>query len=131
MAFTYALATDRGKVRLLIPDNRAAAYVFEDDEIDSLLVLEGSDVRRAAALALETIASDQARVLKVMQIQEIRTDGAKVADALMKRAAHLRELAAEGDPSSTSTDTGFAIAQRPNTERGYDDLIYREELKTL
>jgi hypothetical protein len=131
MAFTYSLSTDRGKVRLLIPDNRAAAYVFEDDEIDSLLVLEGSNLRRAAALALETIASDQARVLKVMQVQEIRTDGAKVADALMKRAAHLRELAAEGDPSSTSLDTGFAIAQRPNTEQGYDDLIYREELKTL
>ncbi len=127
--FSYDLSTNTGKVRMLIPDSRAADRLFTDDEIETILALEGSDVRRAAALALETVASDQARMLKWTKVQGVEVDGTKSAAELRARAKQLRELAAEGDPSSSSDDVGFAIAQRPTTEHGYDTLIYREALK--
>ena len=46
MAFTYDIATDRGKVRLLIPDRLATQYMFEDDEIDWFLTAESTVVKR-------------------------------------------------------------------------------------
>lgn len=103
MAFTYSLATDAGKVRLLIPDNNASAYVFEDDEIDAFLSLENSNTRRATALALETIASNEALTLKVIKLLDLQTDGAKTSDALLKRSALLRKQA---DDADAATDGG-------------------------
>lgn len=97
MAFTYSLTTDAGKVRLMVPDNKSAAYVFEDDEIAAFLSLENDNVRRAAALALETIASNEAYVLKVIKLLDLQTDGAKTSDALLKRAALLRKQADDAD----------------------------------
>lgn len=102
MAFTFDVSTNRGKVRLLVPDTSSSAYVFADAEIDAFLSIEASSVRRAAALALETLASNQALVLKVIKIMDLQTDGAKLSDALLKRADRLREQAdfddmADGD----------------------------------
>lgn len=96
MAFTYDLTTDLGKVRLLIPDRVTPGHVFEDNELSAFLAIEGS-VKGAAALALETIASDQALVLKVMRLLDLQTDGARVAEALLKRAAELRAQAEDGE----------------------------------
>jgi hypothetical protein len=97
MAFTYNLSTDAGKVRLIIPDNNSNSYVFEDAEIDAFLALEYSNVRRGAALALETIASNEAYVLKVIELLDLKTDGAKTSDALLKRAKLLRDQADRQD----------------------------------
>lgn len=99
MAFTYDVSTDRGKVRMLTPDSSATTYVFEDAEVDAFLVLEG-DVRRAAALALETIASNEALTLKMVRVLDLQTDGAKTSDALLKRAALLRGQAEAADAAS-------------------------------
>ena len=96
MAFTYILTSDIGKVRLLIPDSRFDAYIFEDEEISTFLLLE-TGVKRAAALALETIASNEALVLKVIKLLDVQTDGAKVSDALLKRAEKLRSQSAQDD----------------------------------
>jgi len=92
MAFTYDVSTSAGKIRLMIPDTDATNYVFEDAEIDAFLELE-EDTRRAAALALETIASSNAMVLKVISLLDLKTDGAKTSDALLKRAERLRDQA--------------------------------------
>ena len=94
MAFTYVLSTSIGQVRLLIPDSNTLQYVFEDDEITAFLAMEGGVVKRAAALALETIASNETMVLKVIKLLDLSTDGAKTSDALLKRAALLRAQAA-------------------------------------
>lgn len=99
MAFTYDVSTDRGKVRMLTPDSSATNYVFEDAEVDAFLSLEG-DVRRAAALALETIASNEALTLKVIRVLDLQTDGAKTSDALLKRAGLLRGQAEAADAAS-------------------------------
>lgn len=97
MAFTFDVSSERGKVRLLVPDTSPTAFVFEDAEVDAFLAIEGNSVRRAAALALETLASNQALVLKVIKLMDLQTDGAKLSDALLKRAGLLRAQADDDD----------------------------------
>lgn len=123
MAFTYDVSTDIGKVRMLITDRDESRPVFQDAEIQAYLDLEDSSIRRAAAAALETMASDQALVLKVIVTLDLETDGAKVSDALMKRAAVLRK---------TEDETGaFDIAEMITNDFGdrewFDGAIRRGE----
>lgn len=108
--FSYVLSTAIGKVRLLIPDNRPDSYVFEDDELVAFLSLEGDSVRRAAAMALETIAADETLVLKAVRLLDIQTDGPKVADSLLKRAKLLREQAEIDD--AVAGNGAFDIAEQ-------------------
>ncbi|MCB0056472.1 MAG: hypothetical protein KDE45_05580 [Caldilineaceae bacterium] len=105
MSVTYPLDlnTDVGKVRLLIPDRDPSWFAFQDEELTAFLALEGSRVKRAAALALETIAADVAMVDKVQETLDLKTDGAKTAEALMQRAAQLREQ------DDQETDTAFGL----------------------
>lgn len=105
MAFTYDPTTDRGRVRLRISDVDTDNPVFTDEEIDTFLAAEPDDWRLAAALALDTIATNEALVLKIIRTLDLQTDGARLADSLGKQAAALR---AQVD------DTGaFAIAEGP------------------
>lgn len=109
MAFTYELTTDTGKIRLLIMDNQASGYLFEDDELSTLLEMEGGNVRRGAALALETMASNEAYVLKRITLLDLTTDGPAVAKELRARAEALRALA---DRDDQAEDGGaFDIAE--------------------
>lgn len=83
-------------VRLLITDTDIPNNpIFQDEEIDRFLSLEDSNVRLASAMALEVIASQEALILKVLQVGDIRTDGAKLAAELRARAAVLRQEADE------------------------------------
>lgn len=116
MAFSYDLSTDVGKIRVLIPDNKGDAYVFEDDELAAFYALEGNSLKRAAALALETIASNEVMVLKIIRLLDISTDGAKVSDALLKRAEKLRSQA---DDEETAANGGFDIAEMVVDQFGY------------
>jgi hypothetical protein len=128
MVFTYFLATDAGKVRLLIPDNQPTSYVFEDDEIAAFLALE-TDVRRSAALALETIASSQALTLKVIRILDLQTDGAKVATSLLERAARLR---AQAEEAEASEDGGsFDVIEMVPNAFARRERVYNEALREL
>lgn len=105
MSFTYnaSLSTDRDKVRLLATDVDAANPIFTDAEVDAFMSLEGSNVKRSAALALETIARNQVLVLKVIRLLEIQTDGASVARELRMQAENLR---AQADRDEASSDGG-------------------------
>lgn len=120
MAFTYVLTENVGKIRAMIPDNTLATYIFEDDELEAFYAIEGDSLKRATALALETIASNEAMVLKVIKTLDITTDGAKVSDALLKRADKLRDQA---DDEEAAAGGGFDVA-----ELVYDDFTYRERL---
>lgn len=113
MTFTYDTTNDRGKVRLLATDTDAGRVIFDDAEIDAFLAIEGS-VFPAAALALETIAANEALVKQRIKLLDLTTDGPAVADALMKRARLLRERAAAGS-------VPFATAEFA------DDFWQREE----
>lgn len=56
-------STDRGKVYLLIGDTSAVVeqQIFQDDQIDALLSMNGSNVWLTAADACRAIAADAAR----------------------------------------------------------------------
>lgn len=93
--------TDVGFVRLLATDVNEDEAVFEDAAISAFLTREGSNVKRAAALALETIAVSEALRSKVLRTSDgLVTDGAKLHDSLLKRAKALRDQAdvEAGDP---------------------------------
>ena len=127
MAFTFNVATDAGKVRLLIPDRESTDPFFQDDEIDALLELEESVVRRAAALALETMASDAALCLKAVRLLDIQTDGKSVAEALLARAKVLR---AQADTDEMDDDGGlFDIAEMVPNTFAWRERVWNEELR--
>jgi hypothetical protein len=109
--FTYDVATPAGQVRLLLNDIPAAdgtqgTAVFNDAEIDAFLVLERSSVKRAAAQAIDTNATNEALASKVLRTQDLSTDGAKLADAMRKHAANLRDQA---DRADDDADAGFVL----------------------
>ena len=123
--FTYLLTNDIGKVRLLVPDNKAAAYCFEDAEITAFVTLEG-DVRTAAALALETIASDTAMTLKVISINGLSTNGPAVATSLLARAAKLREQAL-----IAGAGAGFDVAEQVFNDFGWLEKIESDAMRSI
>jgi len=91
------LTTDVGKVRLLIGDRDVSNLFFSDAEISAYLGMSGSSVKRAAADALDTMASDQAFVLKQVSLLDISTNGPSVAAALREHADRLRKEADAAD----------------------------------
>ena len=110
MTLTYDVATDRGKVRLFIQDTVEANEFYDDTEIDAFLTLaadlDGAAIYNASALALESWASNQLMVLKVIERLDLKTDGAKMAAEMRLRAQGLREQA-----MAASDDAGFEIAE--------------------
>jgi hypothetical protein len=124
MAFTYSLATDIGKVRMLVPDRNAASYFFEDDELTALLAMEGDVVKCAAALALETMASDEAYVQKAIRIMDLSTNGPATAASLMARAKALREQAfIEADTEA------FDVAEMVVNDFSFRERVNNEALR--
>ena len=111
MSWSYSVANDQGKVRLLCTDTNSLPDLqyFQDEEIQAFLDLEGS-IRLAAALALETISSNEVLIQKVMKTLEVETDGSKVATALLQRAAALRKQ----DAMDFGGAQDFAIAEMVN-----------------
>lgn len=85
--------SDPGRVRLLLNDVDENAEVFSDAEIQALLDIEGGNVKRAAAQAIDTNADNQALASKVLRSQDVTTDGAKLQQALHARAESLRAQA--------------------------------------
>lgn len=115
--FTYDPTTDLGLVRLLIPDRVTPDHLFDDDELQAFIALEGG-VKRAAAVALETIASDEVLTQKAIRLLHLQTDGPRSAQALMARAQALRTQA-ESEESAGAFDWA---------ELAVDDFSARERL---
>jgi len=103
-----------GQVRVLIPDLRKLEdlrdlrneprYLFSDDEILAFLAINNGNVKRAAADACDAIGMDKALQLLVLKTDDKQTDGAKLLDAIVKRAKTLREQAKEDDENNLSFD---------------------------
>lgn len=84
------------QVRLLTGDlDEGENQIFTDDQLKGFLGITDGSVQRAAADAIDVIASSEALISKVISTQDRSTDGAKVADALRKHAAALRQRAKE------------------------------------
>lgn len=82
-----------GLIRLLITDTDAASPLFTDEQLTALLTMEGDNAKRAAAAALETIATSETLIAKKISTQDLSVDGPAVATSLMGRAKVLREQA--------------------------------------
>ena len=103
-----------GQVRVLIPDLRKLEdlrdlrneprYLFTDDEILAFLAVNNGNVKRAAADACDAIGMDKALQLLVLKTDDKQTDGAKLLDAIVKRARMLRDQAKEDDENNLSFD---------------------------
>ena len=103
-----------GQVRVLIPDLRKLEdlrdlrneprYLFTDDEILAFLAVNNGNMKRAAADACDAIGMDKALQLLVLKTDDKQTDGAKLLDAIVKRAKTLREQAKEDDENNLSFD---------------------------
>lgn len=112
MATTNDPSTDAGKIRLLLNDVDAANPVFSDAEIQAFLDLEGGNVKRAAAQAIDTNADNELLASKVLRTQDVATDGAKLAQVMHQRAQALRaqadtDEAAEGFVDIVEPCTGL------------------------
>lgn len=114
MARAIDYGTAVAQVRLLIAD-LGGDPTFTDEQLAGFLALNGAtdsaatpaQVRRAAADALDAIATSEALVSKVIRTQDLTTDGAKLADALRKQAATLR---AQADAEDADDEGGFLDA---------------------
>lgn len=106
-----------GQVRVLIPDLRKLEdlrdlrneprYLFTDDEILAFLAVNNGNVKRAAADACDAIGMDKALQLLVLKTDDKQTDGAKLLDAIVKRARALREQAKEDEENNLSFDVVY------------------------
>ena len=109
--------TPEGQVRLLIPDvvklvdprdlQAEPEYIFSDGQIAGFLAIERGNIKRAAASAVDVIATDEALVLKVIKTDDKETDGSKLLKELSARAVRLR---ADADREELG-DTGFDLAE--------------------
>lgn len=122
MAWTYDVSTGAGKVRLMATDTDTSNQLFTDAEIDAFLTLESSNLKKAAALALETIASQEALILKVLKTADVTTDGAKLSAELRARAKGLRE-------SADSDDYTFDWAEQTLSTANAADIVYNDALR--
>src|SRR5688572_3932453 len=71
-----ALTEPNDQVRLLISDVGGESgddFLFSDNEILTFLSMEGENVYKAAAVALRTIAANEAQVMKRIKILELST----------------------------------------------------------
>ena len=85
------------QVRLIIGDTNTADPDFDDDQLKGFLSIARDSVLRAAADALDAIATNEALLSKKLQTQDRASDGPAVADALRKHADALRKRAQEED----------------------------------
>jgi hypothetical protein len=125
MVFTYDLTTDVGRCRLMVPDRVEDAPIFTDQEIESFLAIEG-DVKLATALALETIASNDAYELKAIKAGTVALDGPRTAEGILKRAALLRQQVAYGDAAD---GVYFDIAEMVTGPFSYRERLGNEALR--
>lgn len=118
MPLDYTQARDQ--VRLLIPDTEE--LFFNAAQLDAFLAIEGGVVKLAAARAVEALARDHALVLKVMEVNGVRTDGAAVSRELRQHAKALRE--------EVEADGSFAIAEQVYSPGGWEAALWQDRLRS-
>ena len=88
--------TPLGQVRLLLGDD-IEPYVFTDPQIQAMLVMYKDSIALTAAAFFDRIAIDTVLLYKMVRTDDLQVDGPKMAEVFRKRAADLREEAAEDD----------------------------------
>lgn len=122
--FTYDPSTAAGRVRLLATDTDSTNAIFSDDEIAAFLAMENDSVKRAAATALDQIASSEALIQKRIKLLDLQTDGPAVAKALREHAAVLR---AQADDEETTG--AFDYAEIVTNQFSARDRLWNQMLR--
>ena len=125
MPFSYDLATDRGKVRLLSTDSDSTAPVFDDTEIDAFLALSAANVWFAAAIACETWARSRSKLSQSLRNADGTTSARYSMAELLALSKSLREAALSGalvtDKIAVTTPNALLDSFRPEW-RGVTDV---------
>ena len=123
MAFTYDNTTALGQVRLLASDTISPG-TFDDSEVQVFLNAEDLDIKRAAALACETIAGSEALAQAYIKTTGLSTDCSKTCTMLFQRADRLRQQAKDGEDAQDEDEMFGLVSigenRRHNGERGFD-----------
>jgi hypothetical protein len=110
------------QVRDMIPDieeidwrdDGNPSYLFTDSQIQTYLDLNNGKVKRAVADAVEALATSEAYISKKIKTEDLETDGAAVANALLNRARQLRQSANDDeDRDDRSAFTLVRFRPRP------------------
>ena len=91
-----------GRVRLLTADFDESALILTDEMITAYLDMNDGNQYRAAADALDAMATSEVLLSKVVRTQDLATDGPKVAADLRGKAAALRAKADREDEDAGS-----------------------------
>lgn len=89
------------RVRDMIPDIEEVDWedegmpstLFTDAQIETYLAVNRDNIKRAAAPALRALAVSEAVISKVIRTEDLQTDGAKTAQALLTAARDLERSA--------------------------------------
>lgn len=140
--FPPDFSTELGQLRALIPDIEQVdfenvgdpAYLFTDAHLNAYLSMYRSAlsttarIKRAASDALTAIAVSEALISKVTKTEDLQTDGAKLANALLSAASRLRKDADEEEDKITDDLYGgieivdfqpYPMDSTPVAARGY------------
>lgn len=99
MAIDYT--TPAGQVRLLTAD-LGTPPLLDDELLEGYLQMEGQNVLRAAAAALDAMATSDILISRKIRTQDLQTDGPAVAAALRAQAQALRIRADAEDADAGS-----------------------------
>ena len=125
MAQITDFSTNVAKVRLLISDLDDQQQVFGDPALTAFIAMAlDNNLKRAAALALRTMAANEVLVQKRIKILDLSTDGPA-------ESAELRQLAATLDQQADNEEIDGVIdwAEMIQTGAQYDEWNYKNALR--
>lgn len=136
--YTPGSGTDRDRVRALIPDKdltgltpvlgvyTLTTYTYLDAELDDFFSTEGN-VKRAAAVALESMASGLLMTGGLIENVAGKSDNSRTLATLMARAKDLREQA---DLDDASEEGGaFDIAEQVEDAFSARERLWKQRLR--
>lgn len=119
---TFDPTTDLGKMRLLVSDTDVSRPILDDEDLEAFIAIAGN-YWLGAAMALDSIATNEVLTQKVLTIMGTSTDGAKVAKELRARARQLREDFKNFGPA---TELGFATAEMPDGAFSREEMLLKQ-----
>lgn len=122
MSWTYDPTTDLGKMRLLVSDTDVNRPIMDDEDLQAFILIAGH-YWPGAAMALDSIATNEVLTQKVLTIMGTSTDGAKVAKELRARAMQLRKDFKTFGPV---TELGFATAEMPDGAFSREEMLLKQ-----
>lgn len=126
MTFTYDPTTPNGRVRLLIADTSENAALYQDEDITAFLAMASdSNIFRAAALALRSMATNEIMVQKRIKLLDLSTDGPAEALQLRLLAKSYDDRADDDDLA----DVPFEVGEWVNDLFSFREYIWKDALR--